>query len=304
MLAFATGLRPLDRRHGERARWEHARDRGSVWPARSWSSWARARSGARWRGARARLGMEVTAVGAHAARRRRPSADRAGPTPARAPSPDADYVLDALPLRRGHRRLFDAAAFAAMQPRRVFVNVGRGRHGRRGGADRRAARGRIAGAALDVFDARAAAPDEPAVGHAERDRLAAHLRRRRRLGARRSSTSSSTTLRRCVARGAAAQPHRQARRASASAEPGCRRADRHSLTASVIDVRGLRKSYGDVEAVAGIDLHVDRGEVFALLGPNGAGKTTTDEILEGYRERTAGEVVGARPRPGSATSRR
>ena len=58
----------------------------------------------------------------------------------------------------------------------------------------------------------------------------------------------------------------------------------------VIDVKGLRKSYGDLEAVAGIDLHVDRGEVFALLGPNGAGKTTTAEILEGFRERTAGEV--------------
>jgi ABC-2 type transport system ATP-binding protein len=58
----------------------------------------------------------------------------------------------------------------------------------------------------------------------------------------------------------------------------------------VIDVGGLHKSYGDVEAVRGIDLHVDRGEVFALLGPNGAGKTTTVEILEGYRERTDGEV--------------
>ena len=58
----------------------------------------------------------------------------------------------------------------------------------------------------------------------------------------------------------------------------------------VIDVRGLRKSYADVEAVAGIDLHVDRGEVFALLGPNGAGKTTTAEILEGFRQRTAGDV--------------
>ena len=58
----------------------------------------------------------------------------------------------------------------------------------------------------------------------------------------------------------------------------------------VIEVRGLHKSYGDVDAVRGIDLHVDRGEVFALLGPNGAGKTTTVEILEGYRERTAGEV--------------
>jgi len=64
-----------------------------------------------------------------------------------------------------------------------------------------------------------------------------------------------------------------------------------------IEVRGLRKSYGDVEAVRGIDLTVDRGEVFALLGPNGAGKTTTVEILEGYRSRTAGEarVLGQDP---------
>jgi ABC-2 type transport system ATP-binding protein len=59
---------------------------------------------------------------------------------------------------------------------------------------------------------------------------------------------------------------------------------------SAIDVRGLRKSYGDLEAVRGVDLSVDRGEVFALLGPNGAGKTTTVEVLEGYRTRTAGEV--------------
>jgi ABC-2 type transport system ATP-binding protein len=57
-----------------------------------------------------------------------------------------------------------------------------------------------------------------------------------------------------------------------------------------IEVTGLRKTYGDLEAVAGIDLTVDVGEVFALLGPNGAGKTTTVEILEGYRQRTAGVV--------------
>jgi ABC-2 type transport system ATP-binding protein len=58
----------------------------------------------------------------------------------------------------------------------------------------------------------------------------------------------------------------------------------------VISVRGLRKSYGELEAVRGIDLEVGHGEVFAFLGPNGAGKTTTVEILEGYRERSAGEV--------------
>ena len=69
---------------------------------------------------------------------------------------------------------------------------------------------------------------------------------------------------------------------------------------SVISIRGLRKSYGDFEAVRGIDLEVERGEVFAFLGPNGAGKTTTVEILEGYRERSAGEVevLGVDPERG------
>jgi ABC-2 type transport system ATP-binding protein len=62
------------------------------------------------------------------------------------------------------------------------------------------------------------------------------------------------------------------------------------VTDPVISIRGLRKSYGEVEAVRGIDLDVREGEVFAFLGPNGAGKTTTVEILEGYRERDAGEV--------------
>jgi ABC-2 type transport system ATP-binding protein len=59
---------------------------------------------------------------------------------------------------------------------------------------------------------------------------------------------------------------------------------------TAISVRGLRKSYGALEAVRGIDFEVRRGEVFGLLGPNGAGKTTTVEILEGYRRRDQGEV--------------
>lgn len=63
------------------------------------------------------------------------------------------------------------------------------------------------------------------------------------------------------------------------------------VTQEAITVRGLRKSYGAVPAVAGLDLTVHRGEVFALLGPNGAGKTTTVEILEGHRSRDAGQVL-------------
>jgi ABC-2 type transport system ATP-binding protein len=58
----------------------------------------------------------------------------------------------------------------------------------------------------------------------------------------------------------------------------------------VISISGLQKRYGDQEAVRGIDLHVARGEIFAFLGPNGAGKTTTVEILEGFRQASAGEV--------------
>jgi ABC-2 type transport system ATP-binding protein len=66
---------------------------------------------------------------------------------------------------------------------------------------------------------------------------------------------------------------------------------------TVITVRGLKKTYGHVEAVGGIDLTVLEGEVFAFLGPNGAGKTSTVEILEGYRTRNAGnvEVLGRDP---------
>jgi ABC-2 type transport system ATP-binding protein len=62
------------------------------------------------------------------------------------------------------------------------------------------------------------------------------------------------------------------------------------VTEYAIQVRELRKDYGDFEAVRGVSFEVARGEVFGLLGPNGAGKTTTVELLEGYRARSAGEV--------------
>ena len=57
-----------------------------------------------------------------------------------------------------------------------------------------------------------------------------------------------------------------------------------------VRVRGLRKAYGDLQALDGVDLTVARGEVLALLGPNGAGKTTLVEILEGHRRADAGVV--------------
>jgi ABC-2 type transport system ATP-binding protein len=59
---------------------------------------------------------------------------------------------------------------------------------------------------------------------------------------------------------------------------------------SLIEVKGLKKSSGDVDAVRGVDLTIEQGEIFSLLGPNGAGKTTTVEILEGFRDRDSGSV--------------
>ena len=64
-----------------------------------------------------------------------------------------------------------------------------------------------------------------------------------------------------------------------------------------IEVSSLKKAYGPLVAVDGISFEVEKGEVFSLLGPNGAGKTTTIEILEGLRERDAGDasVLGLDP---------
>jgi len=74
---------------------------------------------------------------------------------------------------------------------------------------------------------------------------------------------------------------------------------------TAIEVRGLTMSYADREVLKGVDFDVRRGEVFCLLGPNGAGKTTTVEILEGFRQRTGGDVrvLGMDPAAQSARLR-
>ena len=69
-----------------------------------------------------------------------------------------------------------------------------------------------------------------------------------------------------------------------------------------IEVTGLRKRYGDTDAIVGVDLTVRKGEVLAFLGPNGAGKTTTVEILEGLRTRTSGDVLVLGSDPAHATA--
>jgi energy-coupling factor transporter ATP-binding protein EcfA2 len=76
-----------------------------------------------------------------------------------------------------------------------------------------------------------------------------------------------------------------------------------TVSSAAIEVRELRKAYGTHEAVRGITFSVARGEVFGLLGPNGAGKTTTVEILEGYRERSSGEVQVLGEDPGAGRAR-
>jgi ABC-2 type transport system ATP-binding protein len=87
--------------------------------------------------------------------------------------------------------------------------------------------------------------------------------------------------------------------------PGRRQEPEGESGMAAIEVQGLRKVYGDVAAVDGIDLTIEEGEVVALLGPNGAGKTTTVEILEGYRAPDAGtvSVLGQDPQTGGRSFR-
>src|SRR5580765_2983166 len=151
-------------------------------------------------------------------------------------------------------------------------------------------------------------PDEPAPPRA-RDRAGACAPGRARAGARRKARAGCDPRGRSRGR-RGARGDRRRRRPPARLLPDRGGADRRRRAGvparrdahdrpvvTAISVRGLRKSYGALEAVRGIDFEVARGEVFGLLGPNGAGKTTTVEILEGYRERSSGivSVLGLDP---------
>ena len=85
--------------------------------------------------------------------------------------------------------------------------------------------------------------------------------------------------------------------------PAPRSTQHDQYMTKAVKVRGLRKEYPGQVAVDGLDLDIERGEVFALLGPNGAGKTTTVEILEGHRARTAGDALVLGKDPGTAGRR-
>lgn len=75
------------------------------------------------------------------------------------------------------------------------------------------------------------------------------------------------------------------------------------MAAPVIHARGVTKQYGPLRALGGVDLDIEQGEVFSLLGPNGAGKTTFVEILEGYRQRSGGDVTVLGVDPGKGNAR-
>jgi ABC-2 type transport system ATP-binding protein len=97
---------------------------------------------------------------------------------------------------------------------------------------------------------------------------------------------------------AGAAPRRQA--GAEAVQPGTSRA----IPGSAVTVTGLRKSYGQVEAVRGVSFTVEHGEIFALLGPNGAGKTTTLEVLEGFKPRDGGSVSVLGTDPGDRSAGR
>src|SRR5581483_7368834 len=195
---------------------------------------------------------------------------------------------------------------------RAYLGLRRARHPRPGREGRARRAGLAAAAERDGPEASEAArrgargpasrrpplqsaPPRARDGRGDRDR-------RRPRGRHRRATRTGGDGRGRARRRRGPRRHRRRRRSRARPRGGLPRADRRRTPArdrrvrrgravtAAVRVHGLRKRYGEYEAVRGIDFEIRAGEVFGLLGPNGAGKTTTVEVLEGYRARDGGEV--------------
>src|SRR3954471_7273758 len=118
--------------------------------------------------------------------------------------------------------------------------------------------------------------------------MATRCRSRLRGKIRRSTSSRTRTPTRSNAFRSRPTIRRRHRRSGSSSPTSTGRGN--TISAHAIAVRDLTKSYGSVEAVRGVSLHVDRGEIFGLLGPNGARKTTLVECIVGLRKADAGSV--------------
>ncbi len=250
------------------------------------------------------LGMSVGLVGRRP-RRHETFGDVLGVDQLHRGLAEADHVLDALPLTDATRGLFDAAAFAADGSACPVLQRRARRHGRRAGAHRRSSKRHDRRRCPRCLRRPSRCPPRARCGRFRTSSSRRTSAATSRAGKRRVVALFVENARRFAAgealvnlvdkqagHGVGEPPPDRGR----GLPPGPTRRESPAMTERVIEVEGLRKSYGGVEAVRGIDLHVDRGEVFALLGPNGAGKTTTVEILEGFRGRSDGRGERARSR--------
>ena len=260
---------------------------------------------------------DAATCGAHARRARRPRAGRAqvavgqerrptGTTPTSSrPRPSCRRPAPTSRRRRRPRRPRPAAACCSVRSRRRMPAAPRRRREARRRACPRLPHGlaelsrlaawRIAAVATTRIDSTPAFARHPDLRGDELGDLGDLARRGSRRARRAQRVNARCAITSCSA-SVARLRHEQPRRVRADVDAGAAHRTelgmmRRVSTSPAIEVHGLRKAYGEHEAVRGIDFTVGRGEVFGLLGPNGAGKTTTVEILEGYRTRDAGDVA-------------